>query len=69
VLDRDVVTIGHYLMADVVMALSVLEAHSPIVSLFKCDISYLWHVAWALCICRLLVSVVDQGTKTVDSCT
>jgi len=34
------------------MTLSVLEGHSPIASFFKCDISYLWHVARSLCICR-----------------
>jgi len=40
-----------YLIAAIVMTLSVLEGHSPITSLFKCNILYLWHVAWSLCIC------------------
>jgi len=39
-------------MAAVVMTLSVLEGDSPIASLFKCDISYLWRVARSLCIGR-----------------
>ena len=30
-----------YLIAALVMTLSVLEGHSPIASLFKCGISYL----------------------------
>ena len=34
------------------MTSSVLEGHSPIASLFKCDISYFWCVARSLCICR-----------------
>jgi len=34
------------------MTLSVLEVHSPIASILKCDISYLWRVARSLCICR-----------------
>jgi len=34
------------------MILSVLEGHSPMASLFKCDISYLWRVVRSLCICR-----------------
>ena len=33
------------------MTLSVLEGHSPIASLFKCNISFLWCVARSLCIC------------------
>jgi len=41
-----------YLIAAIVMTLSVLEGHSPIASLFKCNISYLWHLTWSLCICR-----------------
>jgi len=38
------------------MTLSVLEGHSllQLANLFKCDISYLWHVAQSLCICRAL---------------
>jgi len=34
------------------MTLSVLEDHSPIASLFKCDILYLWHVVRSRCIYR-----------------
>jgi len=43
------------------MTLSVLEGHSPIASLFKCDILYLWHVARFLCICR--VSCASAGSR------
>jgi len=35
------------LIAEILMILSVLEGHSPIASLFKNDISYLWHVVWS----------------------
>jgi len=41
-----------YLIAASVMTLSILKGHFPIASLFKCDVSYLWHVARSLCICR-----------------
>jgi len=41
-----------YLIAAIIMTLSVFEGHSPIASLFRCDISYLWHVVLFLCICR-----------------
>jgi len=41
-----------YLIAAMVMTLSVLEGYTPIASLFKCNSSYLWCVAWFLCICR-----------------
>jgi len=41
-----------YLIAAIVMALSILEGHSPIASLFKYDILYFWHVVPFLCICR-----------------
>jgi len=41
-----------YLIAAVVMTLSVLEDHSSIASLLKYNFSYLWHIAWSLCICR-----------------
>jgi len=34
------------------MTFSVLEDHSPIASLYKCDISYLWRVLPSLCICK-----------------
>ena len=40
------------LMLLIVMTFSVLEGHSPIASLFKCNISYFWCVAQSLCICR-----------------
>jgi len=38
------------------MTLSILEGHSPIASLFKCDISYWWYVAWSAT-AELLVKV------------
>jgi len=38
--------------AAIVMTVSVLESHSPIASLLKCDILYLWCIARSLCICR-----------------
>jgi len=38
-------------MAVIVMTISILEGHSSIASLFKCDISYLWHIVWSLFIC------------------
>jgi len=41
-----------YLTAATVMTSSVLEGYSPIAILFKCEISYLWHVAQSLFICR-----------------
>jgi len=44
-----------YLMAAIVMILNVIEGHSPIASLFKCDISYVCHVGHSLCICRACV--------------
>jgi len=34
------------------MTLHVIEGHSPVASLFKCDILYLWRIMWSLCICR-----------------
>jgi len=39
-----------------VMTFSVFEGHSLIGSYFKYAISYLWHIAWSLCIAELLVS-------------
>ena len=42
---------AHLLAAIIVMTLSVIEGHSPIASLFRCDISYLWRVARSLCNC------------------
>jgi len=41
-----------YITVAIVMTLSVLEGHSSIASLFKCDFWFLWHVAWSLCIYR-----------------
>jgi len=41
-----------YLIAGKVVTLSVFKGPSPIESLFKWNISYLWHVVWSLCICR-----------------
>ena len=41
-----------YLLAAIVMTMSVVEGHSPIASLFKCDISYLQCVTGSLCIRR-----------------
>jgi len=41
-----------YLIAATVVTVNVLEGHFLIASLFKCDISYLWHVTRSLCICR-----------------
>jgi len=41
-----------YLIAAIVMTLSVLEGHFPIASLSECNISYLWCIAPSLCICR-----------------
>jgi len=43
-----------YLIAAIVMILSVFGGNSIIASLFKCDISYLWRVARSLCICIAL---------------
>jgi len=34
-----------YLIAAIVMTLSVLKGNSPIVGLFKCNISYCWCIA------------------------
>jgi len=50
-----------YLITAIVMTLSVLEGDSPIVCLFKCDILYLWHVAWSVCICRASCLWIDNG--------
>jgi len=46
-----------YLIAAVLMTLSVLEGHTPIASLFKCNISYFWRVTPSPCICRASCSV------------
>ena len=47
VLDRDVVTMAD-LTAAIIMTLSILEGHSSIASLFKCDILYLWCIMRSL---------------------
>jgi len=44
-----------YLIVAVVMTLSVLEGHSPLASLFKCNILYLWHVAHSCAFAELAV--------------
>jgi len=44
-----------YLIAAIVMTLSVLEGHSLIASLFKCDISHVWPVACPSASAELLV--------------
>jgi len=41
-----------YLIAAIVMTLSVLEGHSTIASIFSCDILHLWCVMRSLCICK-----------------
>jgi len=50
-----------YLIAAIVMTLSVFESNSPIASIFKCDISYLWRVARSLCICRASCIIAKRG--------
>jgi len=51
--DRDVITTGTIVsgirpaIAAIKMTLSVLEGHSPIASLFKCDFLYLRYVSLA----------------------
>jgi len=52
-----------YVIAAIVMTLSVLEGHSLIASLFKCDISHLWCVARSVCICRVLVCFLSNYTN------
>jgi len=51
-----------YLTAATVITLIVLEGQFPIASLFKCDITYLWHIAQSLCICIELVVVISNIT-------
>jgi len=41
-----------YLIAAIVMTLSILEGHAPIANFFKCNISYVLWVMWSPCICR-----------------
>jgi len=53
-----------YLMAAIVMTLSVLEGHSLIASLFKYEFWYLWHVESSLCIC--IASCSDWITALLD---
>jgi len=52
-----------YLIAPIVMTLSVLEGNSAIASLFKCDISYLWHImrSLSLCICRVFCPFLNPS--------
>jgi len=49
------------------MTLSVLGGHSPIASLFSCNLSYLWHVVWSLCIfkasCKFWGPIYNSGTS------
>jgi len=47
-----------YLIAAIVMTLSVHEDHIPIASIFKCNISYLWHAVHSSASAELLVLVV-----------
>jgi len=46
-----------YLIAAIVLTLSVLKGHSPIARLFKWDTSYLWHVCIPSAPAELLVEV------------
>ena len=66
VLDRDVTT-GDTRMANLiaanVMILSVLEGHSILQALFKCDILYLWHVAWSCASAELLLELSASGEQ------
>jgi len=49
------------------MTLSVLEGNSPIASLFKYDIAYLWRVARSLCICRASCRVMRASDRFIDT--
>ena len=60
-----------YLIAAIVMTLSVLEKVFPegifrIARIFKCEISYLWLVARSLCICR--ASCLIRSLLVVEPC-
>jgi len=52
------------------MTLSVLEDHSPIVCLFKYDISYLWRILWSLYIykasCYSILTTLEIGRHSVQ---
>jgi len=39
------------------MTLSVLEAHFPTASLFRCDFSYQWHILWFFASAKYLVLI------------
>jgi len=54
-----------YLTAAIVMTLSVLEDHSFIVSLFKCDISYLWCVVSLLRLQGFLFELLHTFSQTL----
>jgi len=42
------------------------EGHSPITSLFKCNISYLWHIVQSLCICRVSCMLCTRDVQFCD---
>jgi len=48
------------------MTRHVFEGHFHIASLFNCNISYLWHIARSLCICR--ASCFKMLALTSDCC-
>jgi len=47
-----------YSIAAIPMTLSGFGSYSPIASLFKYDISYLWHVALSLCMCGVSAIII-----------
>ena len=47
------------------MTLNVLEGHSTIGSLFKCDILYLWRILQSFCICRACKFLVPPKISPV----
>jgi len=58
-----------YLIAAILMTLSVLEGNSPIASLFKCNISYLWHVTQSFCICKAYCFWTENvNPKSIRGC-
>jgi len=74
VISRNTETTGHKQEVTVVFDLSnssnyndleCLETHSPIASLFKCDISYLWRVARSLCICTASFSSEIKNVSNI----
>jgi len=58
---------GVDLIAATVMTLSVLEGHSPIACVFRCDISYLWHIARSSAYAELLVWSSVSGTHHAET--